>query len=46
VKGIRDYSLTADRDLVTSLLETECACKEEWHFVLDQEMPFCMPLTR
>jgi hypothetical protein len=46
VKGIRDYSLTADRDLVTSLLETECACKEEWHAVLDQEMPFCMPLTR
>jgi radical SAM enzyme (TIGR01210 family) len=46
VKGIRDYSLTADRDLVTSLQKTDCACKKEWHFVLDQEMPFCMPLTR
>jgi len=46
VKGIRDYSLFADRDLVGSLLETECACKEEWHAVLDLEMPFCMPLTR
>ena len=46
VKGIRDYSLTADRDLVASLLEMECACKEEWHAVLDLEMPFCMPLTR
>ena len=46
VKGIRDYSLTADRDLVASLLEMECTCKEEWHAVLDQEMPFCMPLTR
>ena len=45
VKGIRDYSLTADRDLITSLLETECICKEEWHYTLDQEMPFCMPLT-
>ena len=46
VKGIQDYSLTGDRDLVASLLETECACKEEWHVVLDREMPFCMPLTR
>lgn len=46
VQGIRDYSLNGDRELIASLLETECACKEEWHHVLDQEMPFCMPLTR
>jgi archaeosine synthase beta-subunit len=45
VKAIRDYSLTADRDLIASLLEKDCACKEEWHAVLALEMPFCMPLT-
>jgi len=46
VQGIRDYSLTGDRELIASLLEIPCACKKEWHVVLDQEMPFCMPLTR
>lgn len=46
VKGIQDYSLTGDRDLIASLLEKECACKEEWQFILDREMPFRMPLTR
>jgi len=46
VQGIRDYSLTGDRELIASLLEIPCACNEEWHVVLDQEMPFCMPLTR
>jgi radical SAM enzyme (TIGR01210 family) len=46
VKGIRDYSLIADRDLIGALLDLDCACKNEWQLVLDQEMPFCMPLTR
>jgi hypothetical protein len=46
VKGIRDYSLTNDRDLIGSLLDTACACKEEWQFVLDEEKPYAMPLTR
>ncbi|OPY36737.1 MAG: hypothetical protein A4E35_01845 [Methanoregula sp. PtaU1.Bin051] len=46
VAGIRDYSLNGDRDLIAALLETECGCKEEWHHVLDHEMPHCMPLTR
>lgn len=46
VKGIRDYSLTADRELIAALLETECGCKEEWEFVLAEEKPWCMPLTR
>lgn len=46
VKGIRDYSLTGDRDLIAALYETECACKEGWQHVLDHEMPFGMPLTR
>jgi hypothetical protein len=46
VRGIRDYSLTGDRDLIGALLETECACKTEWEYVLAQEQPYCMPLTR
>jgi hypothetical protein len=46
VKGIRDYSLTADRDLVSGLLETACSCKTEWEFVVGEEKTFCMPLTR
>jgi len=46
VRGIRDYSLSADRDLIGALLDTECSCKEEWQYVLDHEKPYCMPLTR
>jgi hypothetical protein len=45
-KGIRDYSLSADRDLIDALLETECSCKDEWNYVLAREKPYCMPLTR
>ncbi len=46
VKGIRDYSLSADRKLLSALLSTDCPCKEEWKFVLEEERPYCMPLTR
>jgi radical SAM enzyme (TIGR01210 family) len=46
VRGIRDYSQNADRDLIQALLETECGCREEWQYVLDHEKPYCMPLTR
>jgi len=46
VKGIRDYSLNADRELVNALLETDCDCKSEWEYVLANEKPYCMPLTR
>jgi len=46
VKGIRDYSLNADRELVNALLETDCDCKNEWKNVLANEKPYCMPLTR
>jgi radical SAM enzyme (TIGR01210 family) len=46
VKGIRDYSLSADRDLIGALLDTTCNCKNEWGFVLENEKPHCMPLTR
>lgn len=46
VRGIRDYSLTGDRELIGALLDIACGCKEEWEFVLDEEKPYCMPLTR
>jgi radical SAM enzyme (TIGR01210 family) len=45
VKGIRDYSLNGDRDLIAALLDTACSCKEEWQYVLAEEKPWCMPLT-
>jgi len=46
VKGIRDYSLNADRELINALLETDCGCKSEWEYILENEKPYCMPLTR
>jgi len=46
LQGIRDYSLSGDRELVEGLLEMECACRGEWEFVLENERPYCMPLTR
>lgn len=46
VAGIRDFSLTADRELIAALMETDCPCKEEWQYVLDHEIPSAMPLTR
>lgn len=46
VRGIRDYSLNGDRDLIGALLDTECHCRAEWEYVLENEKPYCMPLTR
>jgi radical SAM enzyme (TIGR01210 family) len=46
VEAIRSYSLTADRSLLSAVLEKECACREEWEFVLDNERPYSLPLTR
>jgi len=46
VRGIREYSLSGDRDLLAALMDSACRCKEEWEFVLAGERPYCMPLTR
>jgi radical SAM enzyme (TIGR01210 family) len=46
VRGIRDYSLSGDRSLLTALLAMDCRCKKEWEFVLGAERPWAMPLTR
>lgn len=45
VRGIRSFSLNRDRELLKELIEKGCACKEEWHAVLELERPYCMPLT-
>ncbi|MCQ1538938.1 TIGR01210 family radical SAM protein [Methanocalculus taiwanensis] len=45
-KAIDAYSLSYDRSLLEAVFDTECACKEEWRYVLEHEMPWCMPLTR
>ena len=46
VKGIRDYSLTGDRDLMGALLDIACECRKEWELVNSEEKAYCMPLTR
>jgi hypothetical protein len=46
VRGIRDYSLSADKELISTLLQTRCDCKQEWEFILASEKSYCMPLTR
>ncbi len=46
VRGIREYSLTADKGLLAALAAGDCGCRKEWEFVLDREQPYCMPLTR
>jgi len=44
--AIRDYNLTADRDLMRSVMAMDCDCKKEWEYVMEREQPFSMPLTR
>jgi archaeosine synthase beta-subunit len=46
LSAIRNYSLTGERDPIKFAIETGCKCRDEWQFVLDNEMPWCMPLTR
>jgi radical SAM enzyme (TIGR01210 family) len=46
VRGIRDYSLNGDRELIGALLDIKCACREEWEFIVQNEHPYAMPLTR
>lgn len=45
VKGIREYSLSGDRELLRTLFHTPCTCREEWEYILNAERPYCMPLT-
>lgn len=43
--GIRDYALTADRELLCSLRRFQCTCHKEWEYVIENEKPYNMPLT-
>jgi radical SAM enzyme (TIGR01210 family) len=44
VRGIYDYSLTSDRELLRSLAEIQCDCKAIFEFVLAHERSYNMPL--
>lgn len=44
--AIRDYNLSADQELMKSVMEMDCNCKKEWEYVMNQEKPWAMPLTR
>ena len=44
--AIRDYNLNADQELMRSVMEMDCNCKKEWEYVMNQEQPWSMPLTR
>lgn len=46
LSAIRDYNLSGDKELLRSVLEIECSCKEEWEFVMENEKPYNLPLTR
>jgi hypothetical protein len=46
VDAVRNYSLTANRSPLSVVFEKECACREEWEFVLAHERPYSLPLTR
>lgn len=45
-KAIDEYSLSFDPAILREAWKNECGCIEEWRYVLDYEMPWCMPLTR
>jgi radical SAM enzyme (TIGR01210 family) len=44
--AIRAYSQSGDRNLIEAVVESGCRCREEWEFVLESELPWCMPLSR
>lgn len=44
--AIRDYNLSADRDLMQSVMEMDCTCKKEWEYIMSEEKSWTMPLTR
>lgn len=46
VSGIRDYSMTNDQALLRALFDIECDCRKEWEYVIENEHPCWMPLTR
>ncbi|WOF15975.1 TIGR01210 family radical SAM protein [Methanoplanus sp. FWC-SCC4] len=45
VDAIREYSLSADKEILKIYYEKGCSCMEEWEYILKEEEPFCMPLT-
>lgn len=44
--AIKDYNLNADQELMKSVMELTCDCKNEWEWIMREEKPWAMPLTR
>jgi radical SAM enzyme (TIGR01210 family) len=44
--SIREYNLNGDLELIRSALEMPCGCKKEWEYVMENEQPYALPLTR
>lgn len=44
--AIKDYNLNADQELMKSVMDMQCNCKKEWEYILSNEKPWSMPLTR
>ncbi|HJJ56364.1 MAG TPA: archaeosine biosynthesis radical SAM protein RaSEA [Methanocorpusculum sp.] len=45
VSAIKEYSLYADKQVLLSVWNEGCSCKDEWLYVINNEYPWNMPLT-
>jgi len=46
VKAINEYVLTGNQIHLKRCVDAGCSCVEEWRHVLENEEPWCMPLTK
>ena len=46
VKAINEYVLTGNQIHLKRCVDAGCDCVEEWRYVLENEEPWCMPLTK
>ena len=46
VDGINEYNRTGNKIHLKRCVDAGCSCVEEWRHVLENEEPWCMPLTK
>jgi archaeosine synthase beta-subunit len=46
VDAINEYNRTGNKIHLKRCVDAGCACVEEWKYVLENEEPWCMPLTK
>ena len=46
VDGINEYNRTGNKIHLKRCVDAGCSCVEEWRYVLENEEPWCMPLTK